>query len=71
MSDLKTTEFVFIRLDELNEMRADLRALDALRAKWDAVPWDEINDALLIAERTHLFPIAEQWYWDNVPKEQP
>ena len=74
MSDLKTTEFVFIRLDELNDMRADLRALDSLRSKWDAIPWDDFEYCVNVADRAapNLSTVkAFNWLAANAPKEQP
>jgi len=72
VSELKTTEFVFIRLDELNDMRADLRALEALRARWDAIPWGIIEDAILAAQVAGMKFVAETlaaWLSANAPKE--
>ena len=84
MSDmLKTQDFVFIRAEDLQDMRAELKALraenDALRAQWESVPWEAIKRMLGdigCAERATLnstmddFSDVLNWWIANAPKPE-
>ncbi len=85
MSDmLKTQDFVFIRAEDLQDMRAELKALraenDALRAQWESVPWNLLSKIADLAEEGVSFLPGDtdeadrmidrfnDWFNANAPK---
>ena len=58
----------------LTDARASLRELEALRAKWDAAPWEEIRwaayQAGLFVEWTLDIKAVLDWCDANAPKEE-